>query len=150
MHQQRALLLALAFGGGVLQPLQALINARLSGYLQSPFLATAIQNLVGASAALLIAVIYWPPRLSFAQAAQTPIWAWTGGLIGIFFVLGGLVVAPRLGVTAMMASVIFGQLLSSLLLDQFGIMHPRRPIDAQGILGILLLLAGSVLILRRG
>ena len=150
MDQQRAFLVALAFAGGMLQPLQALINGRLGAHLQSPFLATAVQNMVGGCAALLIAAIFWPPRLELTQLTQTPIWAWTGGLIGMIYILGGVVVAPRIGVTAMMTSVIFGQLLTSLVLDQLGVLHERRPMDLQAIVGVVLLLAGAVLILRRG
>jgi len=149
MEQQRTLLLGLAFTGGALLPIQAIINGRLGAYLGTPFLASTGQNLVGAFAALLLAGLFWPSRFGFAQMAAPPIWAWLGGLLGMVYVLAGVIVAPRLGATSMMASVIFGQLVSSLVLDQIGLMHERRPIDGPVIVGVALLLAGSMLILRR-
>ena len=149
MQPDRASLVTFALASGMLLPLQALINGRLAGHLQSPFLASAAQNLVGACAALLVAVIFWPPRVGLAQFAQAPVWAWVGGVLGMVYVLGGVIVAPRVGVTTMMTCVIFGQLVASLLLDQFGVLHARRPIDGTAIMGVALLLAGSILILRR-
>ncbi|MGH6956617.1 MAG: DMT family transporter [Caulobacteraceae bacterium] len=150
MDQQRALLAAFAFAGGMGLPLQALINGRLGAQLGTPFLASAAQNTVGACAALLLAVAFWPSKAALAGAAHTPIWAWCGGFLGMVYVLCGVIVAPRLGATSMMASVIAGQLLSSLALDQFGVLHARRPIDAPTLAGVALLLAGAALVLRRG
>lgn len=149
MDHQRASLVGLAFTGGALLPIQAIINGRLGGYLGTPFLASMAQNLVGAFAALLLAAFFWPPRIGYAQVAATPIWAWVGGLLGMVYVLAGVVVAPRLGATSMMASVIFGQMVSSLVLDALGLMHERRPVDPPAMVGVALLLAGSILILRR-
>src|SRR5262245_54298483 len=129
LRSQSLTLVSLAFAGGMLLPLQALVNGRFAGYLGTPFLASAVQNIVGALAALALALCFWPARFGFAQVAGTPIWAWTGGLMGMVYVIAGVLVAPRLGATSMIAVVICGQLISSLLLDHFGVLHERRAID---------------------
>jgi transporter family-2 protein len=150
-HRAPALtFVALAFAGGALLPIQAIVNGRLGGSLGAPFVASAAQNVIGTLAALLLAVAFWPTRLSLAQVAATPAWAWTGGLMGMAYVLVGVIAAPRLGATSLMAAVIFGQLVCALVLDQLGVAQVRRPIDASAIVGVTLLLAGSILVLRRG
>ncbi|HKE22286.1 MAG TPA: DMT family transporter [Bryobacteraceae bacterium] len=105
-HRRQTLIaLALDFCGGVCLPIQAIINGRLGGYPGSPLLASTPQNLVGAIAALLLAVFLGPTRLRFPQLATTPVWAWVGGLCGIVFILAGVIAAPRVGATAMMSAV---------------------------------------------
>ena len=50
----------------------------------------------------------------------------------------------------MIGLVVAGQLLTSLVLDQFGLLgYPVRPIDPARAVGALLLIAGVVLIVRR-
>lgn len=149
MEQQRALLLGLAFAGGALLPVQAIINGRLGSSLGAPFVASTCQNLVGAFVALVLAAFIGSSRVGLAQVAATPVWAWFGGALGMVYVLAGVVVAPRLGAASMMTSVIFGQLVSSLFLDQLGPIQDRRPIDGPAIVGAVLLLVGAILILRR-
>jgi transporter family-2 protein len=148
-RSQTLMLIGLAFSGGMFLPIQAIVNGRLAGYLGTPFLASTAQNLVGALAALSLALFFWPARVSLAQVAGTPVWAWTGGLMGMVYVLAGVIVAPRLGTTSLMAVVICGQLVSSLMLDQFGVLHERRAIDGPTLIGVALLFTGAVLILRR-
>jgi len=67
---QTLLLVALAFGGGVFLPIQAIVNGRLGGYLGTPFLASAAQNLIGALAALVLALLIFPTRVGLVCAAE--------------------------------------------------------------------------------
>jgi transporter family-2 protein len=41
---------------------------------------------------------------------------------------------------------VLGQVTASLLLDQFGVLQAPKPVDALRILGVLLVLAGVVLV----
>ena len=142
-------LIALTVVAGSLLPLQALINGRLGGHLGSPLWASATQNLVGALSMLCVIVVLRPAFPNAGQIGAVPSWAWLGGSLGMVFVFAGLVAAPRLGAAPAMAGVIGGQLLSSLALDHFGVLHARRPLDLSAILGALLLATGAALILRR-
>lgn len=142
-------LMALVFGAGALLPLQALINGRLGGYFGSPLWASAAQNMVGAVAMLCVVALLRPAAPSAAQLGGAPAWAWIGGVLGMVYVFSSLVAAPRLGATRTMAAVIAGQLLASMALDHFGVLHERRPVTLAPVLGALLLVAGATLILRR-
>jgi len=61
-----------------------------------------------------------------------------------------LVAAPVLGAARMMVLAIAGQMIASILLDHFGVLHDRRPISLTTIAGAVLLLAGAGLVLRKG
>lgn len=147
MHvQSHTTLVAASLLAGLVLPLQALINARLGNALGHPYWAAATQNLVGAMGILAVASCQRlaPPTIP----ASAPYWAWMGGLLGMIYVLTSLAVAPKIGSVALFTAVISGQLISSVVLDHFGILHDRKPIDWDAAAGILLVSTGAYFILR--
>lgn len=143
------LYLALAFAGGAILPLQALINARLGGHVGGAVWAAAISFQAGALVLIALQLLLRAPWPSATVIAGVPAWAWVGGALGAFYVTVVVLVVPRVGAASLMASVIFGQVVASLLLDQFGVLaaapHPASPLR---IAGAGLLLVGVVLITR--
>ena len=78
-----------------------------------------------------------------------PGWVWLGGLLGALYVVGVIYLAPRLGAATMIGFIVTGQLLTSLLLDHFGVVgFPLHPVNGWRILGALLLVTGVILIRR--
>jgi len=140
---------ALVVVAGALLPLQALINGRLGGQLASPMWAAMVQNMVGAAAMAALVLLLRPARPAAAQIGGAPAWAWTGGVLGMVYVFAVMLAAPRMGAGRAMVCVIGGQLFSSVLLDHFGVLHERRPVSLAALAGVLLVLAGAALILRR-
>ena len=58
--------------------------------------------------------------------------------------------APRLGATSMLAWLLAGQMLASLLLDHYGWLgFPEQPINWTRLLGVSLLIAGALLVRSR-
>jgi transporter family-2 protein len=141
-------LLVAALVAGALLPLQAMINARLGTTLASPLWASMAANFAGVATMglALLAAREAPP--SAERLAAAPWWAWTGGALGITYVLLSLLAAARLGATQAMVAIIVGQLAASVLLDQFGLIGDRRPINWQAAAGLALLVAGAVLVVR--
>ena len=144
-----AALVAIVIVAGALLPLQALINARLGGALGSPLWGAAAQNIVGALGMIAIILVMRPATPSLSAVAGVPAWAWLGGLMGMVYVFSVLVAAPALGAARMMVCVIAGQMVASIVLDHFGVLHERRPISFSTLAGAVLLLAGAALVLRR-
>jgi transporter family-2 protein len=142
--------IALATLAGLLLPLQSLINARIGATMNGPMMA-ALVNFVGGSLGLLVLILLfrvpWP---SSAQAAMMPSYSWLTGLLGAFFVAQAAFTVPKLGAAGMIALVVAGQMVGSILLDHYGIMQPVQPITLQKLAGAALLFIGVMLILRPG
>jgi transporter family-2 protein len=131
---------------GALVPFQAGSNATLGRVLGHPLWATVVSLLVSLLIAIpmLIALRASPPVLS--QTAQMPAWIWFGGIAGVVYITAALVLTPTLGVTRFMASVVAGQMLSSLLIDHFGWMGlPVKPANPGRIAGVMLIFFGMLL-----
>ena len=139
-----ALLFAIAIGA--LLPLQALINARLGQLTFGPLFAALASFAVGTLA--LLAVWLAAVRPDAAAWQMPPWWAWTGGLIGAAFVFAATLLVPRLGAAALICLVVAGQLAGSLLLDHFGVLQTRQPVDAMRLFGMLLVAAGMLMVVR--
>jgi transporter family-2 protein len=110
-----------------------------------------------AVAALLTAVIAVGALLvarrslaGIADASDAPRWMWLGGVFGAFVVLTITVTAPRIGVAAVVALLIAGQLAMGALIDRFGWFGVEKvPLGATRLLGIALLAVGTALVLRK-
>ena len=138
----------LAAFAGSLATLQAGINSQLR-LIAGPLWTVCISLAVSVLGTLLVLLVVRAPFPDRALFNNAPVWIWTGGLCGIVFVLAGAVLAPKLGASPYTAAVIAGQIICSVLLDQFGILgFPKHSIGLPRILGIILLTAGVILIRR--
>jgi len=139
----------LAFIAGALLTVQVGLNSTLGRAVGHLRFAVLMNFLVG-SAGLLVYFAAarggWPTRDGFAAV---PAWAWFGGFLGAFYVAVATLVGPRIGAAALLALTVFGQLLASLLVDQFGWLgFPVQPISPTKLAGAALLLGGVGLIVR--
>ena len=133
---------------GALLPLQALINARLGNATQGPLFASFASFFVG-TLALGVALLLTRTALPSVQSASgVPPWAWSGGVIGAVFVLSATVLVPRIGAAALICTVVFGQILGSLLLDHHGVLSEPRPADAMRVVGAVLVGIGALMVVR--
>ena len=143
----RPLIMLTALVAGALMPVQAGINARLREFLGDPVMASLVSFAVGTVTLLgfvLVARLPWP---ALAAAAGAPWWTWLGGALGAFFVAVSVILAFKLGATGLMAWIIAGQLMASVLLDHTGaIGFAVREASWQRLAGVLLLLCGAVLV----
>jgi len=141
--------ITLAVLAGAALPLQAAINAVLGRGAGNPLWASAISFIVGLLAILLVCALARAPWPALPGISALPWWAWTGGALGAIYVTSSIIVIPKLGAATLVALVVAGQMLASLLLDHFGVLGvPQQEISAGRILGALMLIGGVVLIRR--
>ena len=139
--------LALALFIGMLLPLQALINGSLGKQTSGPLFASLASFCVGT----LVLLAWWVasrPAFEVAALAKVPWWAWTGGLIGALYVAGATLLIPRMGAASLICVVVLGQVAGSMLLDHFGVLQARQPVDGMRVLGALLVIAGALLVAK--
>ena len=139
--------IVLAIAAGFCLPTQAGINSRLNLWTQSPVLAAAISFGVGTAALIAYTIILRIPLPSISSVKQYPWWIWSGGFLGAFLVAATVILAPRLGAVSMIALIVFGQMLASVVLDHYGLIgYTVHPINAWRISGVLLLVGGVIMI----
>ncbi len=134
---------------GAALPLQTLVNARLSTSVGGSLPASLITFIVGALVLLLTLAVVRPALPNMSAVQSIPWYAWTGGLLGAFFVVTTTLTVPLLGATLLLALLLFGQLGAGLALDHFAVLTDvARPMSMQKLAGLGLLLLGVVLIAR--
>jgi bacterial/archaeal transporter family-2 protein len=145
----RTLAVALAAAAGVLVGMQAPVNSRLGRNLGSVQAAT-FSFVVGTIALALVATLFYGGLGSFGQAAKAPAWAWIGGLLGAVYVTVAILTVRTLGVSGLTVLVIAGQLTAAVIIDRFGLFGiARQPIATTRIAGLVLLIVGVLLVVRR-
>lgn len=136
-----------ALAAGAMLPFQAGVNAQLAEWVGSPVRAAFVSFVVGAIALLFIAALVFKPLPTASRLAEVPWWAWTGGLLGAFYVAGSITSAPRLGAVTLIALIVAGQAVASLAVDHFGLVgFDEHHISAGRVAGVLLLCVGVLLV----
>jgi bacterial/archaeal transporter family-2 protein len=140
----------LAIAAGACISLQAAANASLRTNLQDARWATFFSICGTIATAVIVMLAVRPTVPSAAAMRAAPWWNWIGGPLGALIVLSGAALTPRLGAAAFIASVVGGQLLCSILLDNFGAMQlPQQPITATRFLGAAMVFGGVLLVTLR-
>lgn len=139
--------IAAAIGIGACLSLQPPVNAAMARVLSSPLLATAISIAISLALAVLVWSIGGKGAGDLTRVKALPMWVAIGGIVGVVFVAGGIVVAPVLGVALFFVCVVAGQLFGSLLADHFGAFGaPVKPINLMKLVGLALVLGGAALV----
>ncbi len=140
---------SIALGISIALPLQPLLNARLGMALGSTLLAAMTNFLIGLLLISVILIVTSTRLPGPAQLSQVQLWMLAGGLIGASLVTGSAFIVPKLGALVLTAVVVAGQLCAAMLYDHYGVMRAEPdPITLQRVLGVMLLIAGVVLVQR--
>lgn len=143
-------LLALALAVGFLLPLQAGVNSSLRVHLGHPLWAALVSFTGGVLAILAVLLLARPPLPTVDAATRAVWWQWLGGVLGALYVTSAIVLAPRIGAAALVLTVLAGQVISSLLLDHYGLIgYPRIPLTPGRAAGAALVVIGVLLVQRR-
>jgi bacterial/archaeal transporter family-2 protein len=108
-------------------------------------------SVVVALACGLTALVVWERSFAGVRTAfHEPAWLWLGGVMSVFIVFAITVGPPRIGVTATVAVVIAGNLVSAAVIDRFGLFGVERVgLGWPRLLGFALLAVGAALTLKR-
>lgn len=139
------LLVAVLAGAAV--PFQAGSNAALGRLLGHPLWAAGVSLLVSLLMLVPALLVMRAPLPQLQSLAQAPWWAWFGGVAGVLYITAALVLTPRLGAAGFIVCVIAGQVLSSLLIDQWGLMGlPERPVNVWWLVGVGMIVLGMLVV----
>ena len=139
-------LIALLAGGFI--ALQAPINAEAALRLGHPLTAATMSFMVGTTVLVVLALLFARHGINLEAFKSLPLYMLIGGgLLGAVYVTVNIVLAPRIGVAALMALGIAGQLFTALLIDRFGLFAlAERGLTLGRVSGALLVLVGALMV----
>jgi bacterial/archaeal transporter family-2 protein len=147
VSKELAVIATVAAGG--LVAAQPTVNNVLSKKIGT-FGAVSMNFIVGTVLVLLVTFVF-AGGFRDVEGVETPAWYyWVfGGCSGVAIVLTSLITVRELGAGGVTAAVIAGQLTLSIVIDRLGVLGlEERAITWDKIAGIVLLAAGTVLIVR--
>jgi bacterial/archaeal transporter family-2 protein len=146
MSKAIPLLAALVVGMAIAT--QGVVNSELSqhvGQVRAVAISIAVSVIV-----VLILLLVHPVPGSFAGVTHAPPWAFIGGLLGVGILIGTITAVPRIGVATTTAAVLAAQMITSAMIDQFGLLGvAARPVTPTRFAGLVLAVFAVLLITRR-
>ena len=149
MEELRLLFLfILGIIAGMMVPIQTSINSRLGRFTESSFYASTISFFVGTLFLLILNIIFNIQMFSSSFYAGHSIdyhW-WVGGLLGVCFLTGNLLLLPRLGAALTVVMTVAGQIIMGVIIDTLGLLGANQTSFTflKGV-GIIVLLFGILL-----
>ena len=140
--------IVLGFFVGLVVPVQTSINSRLRGRLGSPYLAALASFIV----AFLFLLILLPvtgqeASLPLGRLSGEPVWIWAGGVCGIIYLTGNILLFGKLGSVQTVVLPVAGQILMGLIIDHFGLFHSAvTEISLLRAAGACLVFAGVIIV----
>lgn len=143
------ILFLMAFGAGVAISTQAAVNSRLAAAAGADSVHAALISFACGTVVLAAVAL---ARGGFGQTLANlpgqPLWKFSGGFLGAAFVFGTVFLAPRIGLLNLVVLVIAGQLLTSMAIDNFGLVQMAvRKVSAVRMAGALVMVLGVALTL---
>ncbi|MGA3246936.1 MAG: DMT family transporter [Paraburkholderia sp.] len=142
------LLTLFAILAGISNPLQSGSNSALLKSTQAPVVAAFVVYLIG-SVCLLACIPFlgFPLRSTAGKLADVPWWAYIGGLCNALFLMCTLLVTKKLGSATFTTLVVISAVITSVLLDHFGLLgFEVRSATWLRLIGAALSVIGVVLI----
>ncbi len=148
MSLQALSLTLIALLAGAFIALQAPINAEAATRLGHPLTAATMSFVVGTAALAVLVLLFARHNTNLESFKSLPLYMLLGGgLLGAIYVTVNLILAPRIGVAAIMALGIAGQLFTALLIDRFGLFAlAERGLSLGRVSGALLVLVGALMV----
>lgn len=140
-------LLAVCAGLGI--TLQTTLNSQIAKGVGGDSVAAALFSFTAGAVCLgVFSLMRGGIVASLAAIPAQPWWSLLGGLLGAGALLSYVVLAPKIGLSALLGLAIAGQIISSLAIDHFGLMGAsERPVSLVKLAGSMVMLAGLAIAL---
>jgi transporter family-2 protein len=142
------LLAPLAVLLGAILTAQVATNTQLGKALGNLYIPATVNMAFGLAVTAVLTwalTTEWPSR-EMVRAAPWYTWP-AGGVLGVVYLTGNILLAPKLGAGALVSLIVAGQLIFSVLLDHFGWLGiSEHPAGVARLAGCCLMIAGVFLI----
>lgn len=139
------LLFPVLMGAGL--AMQTAVNSKLQRFTHSAYLASGVSFLIAWLFLLLLSIgTHQSLTIPVSVLIHNPLWLWLGGLFGAIALTGNVILFQKIGSLQTTVLPIMGQIMMSVLIDQFGLFKsPNNPIMVSKIFGLVLIVAGVVM-----
>ena len=139
-------LLGLGVLAGGMIAVQSLLNATLGqriGNLGSVLVVTIVSIVL-----VVLLILLFPGTARLGSLPGISEWyLYVGGALGVAILAIPIFLVPRIGTTSMLASVVLGQFVIALVIDQLGLFAtPQIGATLPRIFGVVLIAAGAILV----
>ena len=138
--------LIIALAAGVALATQSAINTQLAKAMSGEaVIATFISFAVGTIVLFFIAWVKTDLWGNLSAIPSQPWWKLIGGVLGAIVVFTTVLLAPKLGITAMLFFIIVGQLITAATIDHSGLIGmPIREVNITKFIGLIIVAFGLV------
>ncbi len=139
-----------ALACGVMLTTQVATNKQLGESLHNLYIPAVVNMVIGlvATLALTLALTRDYPTAAMVRSAPWSGWL-AGGILGAAYLTGNILLAPRLGAAALIGLVVTGQIVFSVMCDNFGWFgFEQHAANLPRLLGCGLLIGGVALVSR--
>lgn len=138
--------LIIALAAGVALATQSAINTQLAKAMSGEaVIATFISFAMGTIVLFFIAWVKTDLWGNLSAIPSQPWWKLIGGVLGAIVVFTTVLLAPKLGITAMLFFIIVGQLITAATIDHFGLIGmPIREVNITKFIGLIIVAFGLV------
>ena len=139
----------LALISGAALAVQVGFNNGLRGRMGHPVPAALGSFAIGTLALVAFTILARAPWPKASGPSAGPWWIWMGGVVGASYIMMTVTCSGRLGAAGWLGVVVTGQILTSVVLDHYGLIgFASHPITPWRVVGVALLLTGAALVLR--
>jgi transporter family-2 protein len=140
--------LGLAALAGAAMAVQGTLNAAL-GKVLGIWESTLIVHLIGTATVLAIILIGGIGFSNLGKLSQAPWYAYLGGVLNVIIIYAVVRVIPEVGVGNATTAIIAAQIITALVIDNFGLLGMKKYVfHYTDILGIVLLAVGTRILLN--
>ncbi|GAA0335831.1 DMT family transporter [Oceanobacillus sp. FSL W7-1293] len=140
-------IIVLGIIAGMMIPLQTAVNNRLTLFTKAVLPTSFYSFLSGSIILFFINLMIDPGKFTvsfFADQSFSYVW-FTGGVLGVIFLTGNIILLPKIGAALTVIVTVTGQMVIGILIDTFGWFGAEvKPLHFMHIVGVLLLIAGIV------
>lgn len=133
---------------GVILTVHLAMNGKVGAVIGNPRVGNALFWCIGAVMALVIGATGWQSGALAGLRQVNPLLL-TAGAMGASLVFGIAWIIPQIGAQYMTVMLLTGQILSAMVLSNFGWLgSPVQPVSLTNMVGALLLIGGAFLATR--
>lgn len=133
---------------GIGLPIQTSINTKLRKKVGTPYNASLVSFAVALIFLVLLLIVTGQGiSIPFERLLQEPVWIWAGGICGVIFLTGNILLLAKVGSVQTVILPVLGQILMGLVVDSFGLFYAEQSnLTLLRVIGAVLVIVGVLVV----